>query len=103
MEKDTRTKFAVLLKAAAALTISEGEFWRQFNSLVDPFADPIAGMAHETATHYWGNFHSRNILLIPVKPDKYQVMQGQNELNLIAEGLEMDWSASELKQKLDDV
>ena len=60
-------------------------------------------MAHETATHYWGNFHSRNILLIPVKPDKYQVMQGQNELNLIAEGLEMDWSASELKQKLDDV
>lgn len=103
MENDTRTKFASLLRAAAAQTISEDEFWKEFNALVDSFADPIAGMAHETATHYWGNFHSKNVLFIPVKPNKYQVIQGQNELNLIAEGLEKAWSASDLKRRLADI
>jgi hypothetical protein len=103
MDKDTRTKFAALLRAAATRTVPEEDFWEQFKALADPFGDPIAGIAHETATHYWGNFHSKNILFISVKPDKYQVMQGQNELNLIADGLEGDWSVSDLKRRLQDI
>lgn len=103
MDKDTRTKFAALLRAAAGGAVSEEEFWKEFNGLVDPFDDPIAGMAHETATHYWGNFHSKNILLVSVNPDKYQIIQGQNELNLIADGLEADWSPLDLSQKLREI
>ena len=103
MDRDTQTKLAALLRRAAAQTVSEDEFWSQFKVLVDPFTDPFAGMAHETATHYWGNFHSRNLLLIPVKPNVYQVAQGKEALNLIAEGLEHDWPLAELERRLDDI
>lgn len=71
---------------------------RRFEPYVDPFADPFAGIAHETVTHYWGNFHAGNLLLIPVKPNVYQVTHGKEALNLIAEGLEYDWPFAELKQ-----
>ena len=100
MDRDTRSKFAA---AAATQTISENEFWKQVETLVDPFGDPIAGIAFETATHYRGNFHSKNILFVPVKPDEYQIKQGQGELNIIADGLEGDWSVSELKRRLRDL
>jgi hypothetical protein len=60
-------------------------------------------MAHETAIPYWGNFHGRNLLLMKVRPDSYQLEQGREELNLIADGLDHNWSASELKQKLKDI
>ena|ERR1700693_4189032 len=103
MDRDTQTKFAALLRAAASRTVSEDDFWKQFKSLVDPFTDPVAGIAHETATHYWGNYHSRNILLVPVKPNVDQVTQGQDALNLIAEALEGDWPIEELKRRLDDI
>jgi hypothetical protein len=103
MDRDTQTKLAALLRAAAAQTLSEDDFWNQFKNLVDPFADSYAGIAHETATHYWGNFHARNLLLVPVRPDVYQVTQGKEALNLIAEGLEHDWPFAELKRKLADI
>lgn len=103
MDKETQIKFAALLRAAAARTVTEDDFWARFKNLVDPFADPFAGIAHETATHYWGNFHAKNVLLIPVKPNVYQVTQGRDALNLIAEGLELGWPFEELKRKLDDI
>jgi hypothetical protein len=103
MEADIQRKLAVLLRAAAAQTIPEKDFWVQFKGLVDPFGDPIAGLAYESATHYWGNFHERNLFFIRVKPDRYQVLQGKNELNLIADALDNNWSVSDLKQKLKDI
>ena len=94
---------AGLLRSAAQQTIAETEFWDRFKALVDPAQDPIGAMALETSIHYWGNFHERNLLLIPVKPNRDQVQQGQEELNLIAEGLEQGWSPSELNEKLKDI
>ncbi len=103
MELDVRKKFAALLRAAATQAIPEKDFWAQFRSLVDPVREPAAGLAYESATHYWGNFHERNLFFIRVKPDRYQVQQGQNELNLIADALDGNWPVSELKRKLKDI
>jgi hypothetical protein len=103
MVLDTQKKLAALLRAAATRTVPEKDFWVELKRLVDPVADPVAGLAYESATHYWGNFHERNLFLIRVKPDRYQLLQGQNELNLIADGIEGNWPIEELKRKLDDV
>jgi hypothetical protein len=100
MDIDVQRKFAALLRAAAEQAIPEEDFWSQFKSLVDPVREPVAGLAFESATHYWGNFHSRNLLFVPIKPDRYQMLQGQNELNLIADALDGNWPVSELKRKL---
>ncbi len=102
MDKNVRVKLAALLRAAATQTVQEKNFWKQFRSLVDPVREPVAGLAFESATHYWGNFHARNLFLIRVKPDRYQLQQGQNELNLIADALDGDWPLSELELKLRD-
>jgi hypothetical protein len=75
---------------------TRSRIWDQFK-IGGNLADPIAGSAHESAVHYWGNFHEKNLLLIPVKPDRYQVRQGQVELNLMADALDENWSASDLK------
>ena len=103
MAIDTHKELAELLRAAACQMVSESDFWNRFERLADPSNDPIAAVAHETATHYWGNFHSRNLLMMKTKPDRYQMQQGQEELNLLAEGLEGGWSVSELKRRLQDI
>lgn len=103
MNMETKKNFAILLRGAANQTISEAEFWEKFKNLDAPADDPVAQVAYENATHFWGNFHERNLLLIRSKPDRYQVQQGKEQLTLIAEGLEQDWPIEELKRKLDDV
>ena len=103
MELDTQKNLAALLRAAAAQTVSEEDFWAQFEKLVDPIAEPVADLAYESATHYFGNFHERNLFLIRTKPDRHQLLQGQNELNLIADALDANWPVSELEHKLKDV
>jgi len=103
MELETKKRFADLLRSAASQTISESDFWHEFNRLESPVDDPNARVAYETATHFWGNFHEKNLLLMRSKPDRYQVRQGKEELNLIAEGLEGDWPVSELKCRLDGI
>jgi hypothetical protein len=103
MVTNIKKELADLLRSAAQLTISETEFWDRFEALVDRTQDPIGAIADETAIHYWGNFHERNLLLMPVKPDRDQLQQGQEELNVIADGLEQGWSPSELEQKLKDI
>jgi len=103
MVSNSDKKFAELLRAAASQTIPEEVFWTQFKSLYDAVRGDAAGFAMESATHYWGNFHARNLLLIPVKPDPEQLEQGRNELNLIAEAIENDWEPSKLEQKLKDI
>ncbi len=92
-----------MLRAAANQTLSESEFWEKLKNLETPADDPIARMAYETATHFWGNFHERNLLLVRSRPDRHQVQQGKDQLNIIAEGLEGDWPIPELKRKLDDI
>jgi hypothetical protein len=103
MDKETKTKLAALLRGAAKQTIPEADFWAGFKSFIDPLADPVVGLAYESAIHYWGNFHERNLLLIRVKPDQYQLQHDQNELNLIVEALERDWPIEELKRRLNDI
>jgi hypothetical protein len=71
--------------------------------LVDPVREPVAGLAFESATHYWGNFHVRNLLFIRVKPNRHQLLQGQDELNLIADALDGNWPLPELKRRLNDI
>jgi hypothetical protein len=103
MVVETRKRFADLLRAAASQQISESGFWDTFKGLELPADDPIARFAYESATHFWGNFHERNLLLMRSKPDRHQVQQGRDHLNLIADGLDGDWPASELKRRLDDI
>ncbi len=103
MEPETKKSFAELLRAAADQTILESDFWDKFNKLKAPSNDPFSRTAYDTAIHFWGNFHERNLLLMRSKPDRHQVQQGKDRLNLIAEGLEGDWPASELKRRLDDI
>jgi hypothetical protein len=100
MELGIQKELASLLRAAATQAVTEKDFWAQFKSLVDPAREPIAGLAYESAIHYWGNFHQRNLFLIRVKPDRHQLLQGQNELNLIADGLDEGWELRVLKEKL---
>ena len=103
MQLDIKKQFADLLRAAAGQTISEQDFWDKFKKLELPAKDPFSRAAYETAIHFWGNFHERNLLLMRRKPDRHQVQQGKDELNLIAEGLEGDWPASELISRLQDI
>ncbi len=102
IEPDVQKKLAALLRAAAARTVAEKDFWLQFKSLADAVGEPVAGLAYESATHYWGNFHERNVFLIRVKPDRHQLLQGENELNLIADALDNNWAVPELRRKLKD-
>lgn len=97
-----KMQLAELLRSAARLTIAETDFWTQFKALTGVH-DPIDALAYETSIHYWGNFHARNILLIKTKPDKSQLRQGQNELNLLADAYEGDWPTDEVKRKLKDI
>ena len=103
MELEIRKNLSDLLRAAASQKISESEFWEKLKGLESPADDPVAKMAYETATHFWGNFHERNLLLVRSKADRHQVQQGKEQLNLIAEGLEQGWPLEELKHKLDDI
>jgi hypothetical protein len=103
MNIETKKNFANLLRAAASRTISEAEFWEKFKNVTAPADDPMAKIAYENATHFWGNFHERNLLLMHSKPDRHQVQQGKEQLTLIAEGLDRDWPIEELKRKLDDI
>ncbi len=103
MDLEDRRSLATLLRRAAAQTISESEFWAQFDALSARVKEPEVGIARDTAVHYWGNFHARNILLIPVKPNRGQLEQGRNELNLIAEGLEAGWELEVLEERLNDI
>ena len=58
----------------------------------------------ETATHYWGNFHSRSIVFgLPLAADKEQVRQGENELSLIADGLESGLKVEEIEKRLKEI
>jgi hypothetical protein len=104
MELEDRNTLAALLKRAAAQTISESDFWAQFDALAERVKEPVVEVALESATHYWGNFHQRSILFfIPVKPNRGQLQQGRNELNLIAEALEAGWELPLLEQRLKDI
>lgn len=103
MELDVQKKLAALLRAAATQTVPEKDFWVQFKNLVDPVGEPVAGLAYESAIHCWGNFHQRNLFLIRVKPDRHQLLQGQNELNLIADALDNNWPVPEVRRRLKDI
>ncbi|MBZ5569557.1 MAG: hypothetical protein LAN64_17155 [Acidobacteriia bacterium] len=103
MEIETKKRLAVVLRAAASQTISEPDFWERFNGIESPSDDPFSKIAYQTAVHFWGTFHEKNLLLMPTKPDRYQVRQGRDQLNLIAEALEENWLYSELMRKLDDI
>ena len=100
---NTKTRFCELLRAAASQSISEAEFWDNFNRLEYPANDATLKIAYDVATHFWGNFHERNLLFIRAKPDRHQLQQGKDQLNLIAEALEAGWSVSELQRRLDDI
>ncbi len=98
---EAHKQLADLLRRTAARTVPESEFWTEFNALSQRNDDPVMQVALESATHYWGNFHQRSIFfLVPLKPDRDQIVQGKNELELIAEGLEAGWELSVLEAKL---
>jgi hypothetical protein len=103
MNIETKHDFANLLRAAASQAISETEFWEKLKNLEAPADDPMAKIAYEGATHFWGNFHERNLLFMRSKPDRYTLQQGREQLNLIAEALDGDWLTEELERKLDDL
>ncbi len=103
MEVETRKDLVELLRAVISQSIPEADFWKRFDLLANRSSDAWTALVHEVATHYWGNFHSRNLLGMKVKPDPYQVQQGQEELNLIADGLGGCWPIEELKRRLNDV
>jgi hypothetical protein len=104
MELNDRRQLADLLRRAATLTVSEGDFWTEYYALRGRVSDSIVEVPLESATHYWGNFHQRSIFfLIPVRPDRFQLEQDRNELNLIAKGLEEGWEISVLEEKLKDI
>ena len=103
MKAEDRNKLVSILRRAARQAISEDEFWAEFNALSARADEPAVDLALESATHYWGNFHSRNILLIPVKPNRWELEQGRDELQLIADGLEADWPLPELERRLKDI
>jgi len=104
MELEDRKNLAALLRRAAAQTIPEKDFWAAFKALSERVKEPVVDLAFESAGHYWGNFHGRSIFfLIPLQPNRGQLIQGRNELNLIAEALEGGWELPLLKAKLKDV
>lgn len=104
MELEDKKTLAALLRRATSQTIPEMEFWAEIRALLARAKDPFVELAFESATHYWGNFHRRSIFfLIPLKPDRGQLVQGQNELNLIAEALEAGWDLSLLEKRLKDI
>jgi len=91
---------ARLLRDAAAQAISEDLFWQQFKVLIGDTPDSRVAAGYDEVVHYWGNFHERNLFLVPVKPDRGQLENGKAALNLIADALEGDWAVEELKKRL---
>jgi hypothetical protein len=101
IQLNDRNDLATLLRRAATQTIPETDFWIEFKAISARVKDPVVEVASESAIHYWGNFHARSIFfLIPVKPDRGQVQQGKNELNLIADGLDAGWELTVIEEKL---
>ncbi len=103
MTMDDLKQLAVLLKRAADRTITESEFWKELQAFPEKLNEPVIGIARESATHYWGNFHRRNIFLMRGKPNPGQLEQGKNELNLIAEALGGGWDAATLEERLKNI
>lgn len=102
MDITNRRQIADLLRAAAASRISEETFWDQFKALIEGLADGRVAEAYESAVHYWGNFHARNLYFMKVKPDPLHVENDAAELRTIADALEGDWPVELLRKRLKD-
>jgi hypothetical protein len=103
MDLKDRIEFAELFRRTAQGAIPEEEFWSKLSHLSERVDKQILELAQESAIHYWGNFHQRNILFICTKPNRGQLVQGQNELNLIAQAIESGWEPAVLEEKLEDI
>jgi hypothetical protein len=94
-----RLEIAAVLDAIAAHTGWSDHLWAQFRTLMERAeVDNILAYANEELTHYSGEFNSRNILLIRVKPDKIQVEGYQSEFQQIAKAIRSDTTWDEYKR-----
>jgi hypothetical protein len=92
METRDRDALAGLLRKAASQTIPESQFWVEFNALAELVKEPIMKVALDAASNFWHNFHRKKVLfVIPVRPNRSELRQGRDELNLIAAVLETGW------------
>lgn len=103
MEMTTRSEIAETLRRAADGMIPEDLFWEKFRDWRRSQDDPRFLTAWEEAGHFWGNFHERNIFLIPVQPDKYQLENGRTTLRMLAQAFEEDWEESRIEKALDNI
>jgi hypothetical protein len=103
MNMNTRKEIVETLRQAADGTIPEQLFWEKFKSWRRSESDPRFMTAWYHADEYWGNFHARNIFLIPVKPNKYQLKQGQDILRILAQAFEEDWHQDRIEKALNDI
>jgi hypothetical protein len=96
--EDSRTRAVRLFLAVADGTVSEADFWPEMDRLFQELDDPIVALAREEAHHYWGNFHARNILLVPTKPKPAFVAQGRELFRTLARALEEHWPEDKVEQ-----
>jgi hypothetical protein len=100
--KEEKANVAKLLRSAADGIIPESAFWPEMERLFVTLNDPLVALAREEAFHFWGNFHERNLLLIPVRPDPLQLEQSRRVLRLLANAIENDWSEEQVQKELDN-
>ena len=94
-----RLEIAAVLDAIASHSGWSDELWSKFNALLEQ-ADVggILAYAYEEVVHYSGEFNSRNLLMIRVKPDEIQVRGYKAEFRQIADAIRSGTTWDEYKR-----
>jgi hypothetical protein len=98
-ESELRLQVADLLDLIAAQPCWSDELWLRFEALLNCTHNRgLLSHAQEELIHYSGEFNSRNLLLIPVKPNAARVSEHKEELRQIADALRSGTTWDEYKQ-----
>ena len=96
---ELRLQIADLLELIADQPGWSDKLWSRFNTLLKSAdVDGVLGHADEELIHYSGEFNSRNLLLMRVKPDADQVGEHKEELRRIAAALRSGITWDEYKR-----
>jgi hypothetical protein len=94
-----RLEIAAVLEAIADHTGWSDDLWSQFRALMERAeVDGILADADEELNHYGGEFNSRNLLLIRVKPDEIQVRGYKSEFRQLADAIRTGTTWEEYKR-----
>lgn len=102
MDEATRNEIADCLENLASQKVWNPEVWQRCYDLVGAnWDDDLLAYVHDDLIHYSGEFHSRNIFGLHVKPDRAQLEQYRQEFRDVAAALRERLSLLAARKKYD--